>query len=378
MKKFLVTLHAWLGFPLGLLFIVTFGTGGLTAIDDLIERFEQKKKSSAYVFRPTTLTEDANALTIITKNNKNLRKIILPTPDTPYYQAITRDDLWTYSIDDLNQVIHTEKKKDGFFDTVLSLHRNYLLGSKGLWGINGKYYVAWVGLIALFISLLGLWLWWPLRKTFKTKNVVPLGTKRKHFYYSHMTSGVIVLIVIVLFSVTGASISYRAIAQQLLGVERDKPSAIEPLELASGWQPWLQAAYAKMPNDSRLEQIRLPKQKKPNDANKNNTPPMLIKLRFSTPGDWLDLASSSVEIDKKSSTLVNMTLFSQQPLGEKIYSILAPLHIGTRLPIFYVITILILTCLGTVMVFSGLSSFITKKRQWLKIKKPIQKIEATA
>lgn len=40
-KEFLTTCHRWLGFPVGILFIITFGTGLITAIDELSVRVEQ-------------------------------------------------------------------------------------------------------------------------------------------------------------------------------------------------------------------------------------------------------------------------------------------------------------------------------------------------
>ena len=37
MKRFLITLHRWLGYPLGIIFAVTILTGILSGIDDLLD-----------------------------------------------------------------------------------------------------------------------------------------------------------------------------------------------------------------------------------------------------------------------------------------------------------------------------------------------------
>ena len=412
MKKFITTLHRWLGFPLGLLFIITFGTGCLTSVDELLERLQQSQTRADFVYRTTTPAEDAQALSLITEGKKSIRQVMLPSKEAPYYQLVARGERWLYPIDQLDQQTHIKTNNDGFFGTVLQLHRNFLLGKEGFLGVSGKLYVTWVGLIALLISLLGLWMWWPLRKSFKAKDILPRGKKRKHFYYSHMTSGVVVLAVILLMSLTGASITYRAFTQSLLGVERDAVSSFKAVSLNNDWSSWLQAAYAQMPAGAQLQQIRFPRQQRSsqqknsgqapaaqtnrnerrvlganvgNNGFQNNSlqssraqdkgaatarqgkaSPQLLEFRFKAAGDWLGLAGSKVKIDKQSSRLVDATLFRDLALGEKVYAMLVPLHTGHNLPALYVLALLLLSVVGTVMVLSGLVSFVIKKRKGLK------------
>lgn len=386
MKKFLITLHRWLGVPLGLLFIVTFGTGCLTAVEELLQRIEHGRHNAAYSYRQTTSSEEADVLALIVQGKKDLRRIIMPTQKSPYYRISSRRESWTYSIDNPSQAVYAQTTNDGFFRTILQLHRNFLLGKEGLWGIEGKHYAAWVGLTSLLLSLLGLWIWWPLRKSFKVKDVVPRGKKRKHFYYSHMTSGVITLIAVVLLSLTGAAITYRSIAQNVFNVKpNNNPVLAEPLALQDGWESWLNAAKAQMPNESTLTQVRFPRQPrtprqpenttgKPvekSEQTNNEAAPQLLEFRFITPGDWFDLSRSNVKIDRQTSMLVSVSHFKSLPLNEKFYSILVPLHTGHNLPTPYVVVLLLFSMLGTVMVLSGLVSFIRKKRKRLKLPRPI-------
>lgn len=417
MKKFLSTLHRWFGFPLGLLFVITFGTGFLTSIDELLQRLEQFSGSAVYTYHPTSIEEKARTLSAITVGKKGIRSVRLPTQEAPYYQLIGRGERWVYAIGELEPSEHITRNSDEFFHTVLQLHRNLLLGKEGLFGIGGKDYVAWEGLLALALSLLGLWLWWPLRKSFKVKDVIPRGKKRKHFYYSHMTSGVIVLALILLMGLTGASITYRSITQQLMGI--DKNAAPNPLniEVGKGWLSWLSTAYVKMPAEAELIQIRYPRQakggsRKPNlraergfdGRNKNQQPQKkqqrqndkaspdrnklkelkepqsqgraaqksgstaLLEFRFLTPDDWLGLGNSHVQIDKQSSHLVNVSFFKDRPFAEKVFSILKPLHTGHNLAAYYTVFLLIMSIIGTLMVLSGLISFVIKKRKYKVLK----------
>ncbi len=370
MKKILTTLHRWLGFPVGILFVVMFGSGCLTAIDELLERYEQAQYNSNYSFKQISSAEKAAVISTITEGKKGVRSIVLPTEETPYFRVASRKESWTYAIDDPSQVVHKENEEAFFFRTVLQLHRNFLLGKEGFLGVEGKYYAVWVGLIALILSLLGLWIWWPLRKSFKVKDVVPQGKKRKHYYYSHMTSGVITLVAVIVLSLTGATITYRQIAQQIFNVNNKQQTPLKPLSLENNWQAWINAAYAQMPEGSQLTQIRYPRPPRggnPKNTERNSNQPEIYSFRFVSPDSWFGLAQSSVKIDKKSSTLIETSRFETLSFSQKIYTILVPLHTGHNLPVFYVILLFAFGLIGTIMVLSGLLSFVLKKRKWPKV-----------
>jgi len=198
MKKFLVTSHRWVGFPVGILFVVLFGTGFITAIDELLIRFNDEQTSHSFTYRQTSIEEDANFLTRFTENKQNLSRAFMPTRSSPYYQLASRNERWLYSIDTPNTEFHQIKQDNEFFKTVLQLHRNFLLGKEGFAGIEGKHYAAWVGLIALILSLIGLWIWWPRRKLFNIKDTLPRGKKRKQLYGNHTSAGVISAIAILI------------------------------------------------------------------------------------------------------------------------------------------------------------------------------------
>ncbi|MDN3637474.1 PepSY-associated TM helix domain-containing protein [Simiduia curdlanivorans] len=382
MKSFLITLHRWLGLPLGLLFVVTFGTGFITAIDELVKRQTQAQFDRAYNYRATSIQEDAAALEALAQAHQGISRMQLPTPEAPYYQAASRGETWTYPIGNLTQPVHDTREENVFFATVLQLHRNFLLGREGLWGIEGKYLAAWVGLIALALSLLGLWIWWPLRKSFALKDVVPRGLKRKHFYFSHMTSGVIVLLAIVIFSLTGAAITYRSIAQSLFSVEQDANQGNFAVKsVGKSWPAWLLAAYAEMPEGARLTEVRYPRQPKPRAAGERSSPERhtgakrqqdsapeskVLLFRFSTADDWFNLARSEVSIDPLSATMVGARQFADFPLREKLYLLLMPLHTGKGLPMSYLVLQLFFSLCGTLMVASGVLSFIAKQRRKAK------------
>lgn len=373
MNKFLSTLHRWLGLPLGLLFLVSFGSGCLTAVDELLQRYQTQQQNVDFQFRATTLEEQAQVLQQITQQSDNIRFIGMPTVDHPYYEVVGRGQRTLYEINSLIPTQLSDEEHEGFFSTVLQLHRNFLLGNEGLMGVDGKHYVAWTALLALLLSLIGVWIWWPLRKSFTLRDLVPRGRKRKNFYYNHMTAGLMLLPIIIMLALTGASITYRSIAQQLLTSSHHKPAHIAPTPINQDWLGWLQAAHANMPAGSELARIHFPRPQremrnqeqrgagKPRPGAVEN--PNQMEFRFITPDDWLGMAGSKVLIDRENSTLNGVEKFAEMSTGTKIYSILVPLHTGRQLPAYYTVLLLLLSSLGTVMVASGIISFLTKKRK---------------
>ena len=273
MNRTLKKIHRWLGFPIGIIFLITFGTGLITAISELVSRdlvsrdlvsrdlisndlvsrdlisnelastvpassdlasntisdyqqdigLDVSDEKTAFI--QNTLMKNAQDLTRITDRHKEIRQIIMPSNTAPFYKVIKRGEVWIYSANDLRELSYYKTQSNPFFDTMLQLHRNLLLGNKGEIGFKGASFVAWISLIALAISCLGLYLWWPMRKTFKTKHLLPKNTKRHSFYYTHMTAGVVTFLLLLLMSVTGASITYREITQSLLGIDKTQQSS---------------------------------------------------------------------------------------------------------------------------------------------------------
>ena len=397
MKRFLVTLHRWLGFPLGVFFLVTFGTGLLTAVDELLSR-----KSSDLPYREVSLEEKAATLETLLANHEDVRQIVMPSEATPYYQVARRGERITYPLVDSLDIESQTQEQGGFFATVLQLHRNLLLGKEGIFGVSGAKIVAWVALLSLLLSLIGLWLWWPLRRTFKPAHLVPRSLARKAMYYNHMSSGVVVFVAIVLLALTGAGITYRDVAKRVLGVNEIQAQPHQNQPLPKQWHAWLNAAYQQMPG-GELRYVRMPRQEpgkngggrakgqerrareqnradtrspeRQNPGRSNSAENTVVELIFATPGDWWGLTNSRVAIDIKSSNIVKVELFENLDLGNKLYAVMVPLHTGRNLPAAYVVALLVFSLMGTVMVFTGVASFVLKKRrrpQWLKSRQNAQ------
>ena len=205
LKRLVTLLHRWVGLPLGVLFLVALVSGLIVGGADLFRAVDGKGQT----YRETSVEEDARALELMAREMPQMFQALLPTPWTPYYQARARGEAKTYRIGDLEPIDHRASSGE-FYRLALGLHRTFLLGrQRGAIGVSGADAVAWVGLIATLLSLLGIWLWWGFRRSFRWRRTVPLRWTRSEMFRSHMTAGVVTVVIVVLLCVTGAAITYR-------------------------------------------------------------------------------------------------------------------------------------------------------------------------
>jgi uncharacterized iron-regulated membrane protein len=368
MKLWLQRLHRWTGLPLGVIFLVTLISGLVIGVEEWLHQLDDFGQE----YQPQSIAQQAQAIEQLIAMHGQRGQITLPSPSTPYYQLARRDEHITYDMD-LNLLDHDVTDRDGIMFWFLRLHANLLLGREGLAGLSGAEWVAWVGLIAMVISLLGLYLWWPLRKTFTVKDIVPHQQKRAHLFRSHMTSGVVVLLVIILLSLTGAALTYRTIARDVLAAERNPHTNLNasPVYLKRDWELWLMAAQAQMPQ-GELRTVDFPRSRngvfqssEPGEVN----PDTAISVRFVTPDDWFDIAGSRVLIDAHQSALLGAQPFSSLPVGQQLYSLVLPLHTGHGTSSTYLFVLLIFTLISIPMVFSGLWSYIKRLQNDAKKRK---------
>lgn len=350
----LIKFHRWVGFPVGVLFIVTLLTGILTGLEDyltLIDDYDQK-----YV--QLSNTEIAHSVSVLTSRPPSMRQLVIPKESVPYFKARLRGESYIYAIQDLSLIEHQISNRNGFWSFILRWHRNYNLGRTKNLGLSGAEWVAWVGLLAAFISLLGLYLWWPHKRTFKVKRLIPSDKKISSYYFSHLSSGVVTLIFILLFSLTGAAITYRSIAKQIL-LPNSKSNTIEIKNyLAPNWLSAITAAKLRFP-DAELTSISPP-------STRTSLPGEVYTFNFVTSGDWLGYPGSKVLIDPVNGYFWGAKAFIDKALGEKLYQMIKPLHTGLSLSPTYLFCMLILMTLSLIMTLSGVVSFVRKKSKYEK------------
>lgn len=357
----LIKLHRWAGFPLGVLFIVTLVSGIVTGIDDFLDM----QKSLDYEAASLSNSEVANAVAKLNQTHPSNRQILLPTVSVPAFVVSLRGEKFYYAPDSLKLLEHEVSQRDGFFSFMLRLHRNYLLGRTGAGGLSGAEIVAWVGLLSMLISLLGIYLWWPHRRTFKVRRLVPTNNKISSYYFSHLSAGVVTVAVVILFALTGAGITYRTIAQSLLLPDQTESHTETRIYHAAGWLGAVNTAKSVFPNGDLISV---------SFGGGRRTPAQYAdaaQFRFHTEGDWLGMAGSIVYIDASSGAYLGRQAFADYSAGRQLYELMLPLHTGRGITSVYLLSMLVMMSLCLVMVIAGVTSFVMKKS---KLEKKLKQV----
>ncbi|MCG8611933.1 MAG: PepSY domain-containing protein, partial [Pseudomonadales bacterium] len=140
-----------------------------------------------------------------------------------------------------------------------------------------------------------------------------------------------------------------------------------------GWHNWLAKAYQLMPADAKLVQVRYPRPPRKGSKAVGE----IYEFRFSSADNWFGLATSHVKINAIGGTITEVSRFETRSWSEKLYTVLVPLHTGRQLHWSYVLVLLLFSLLGTVMVVSGVVSFLQKNRKRkAKIKRQPKAVES--
>ena len=357
MRGFLRQLHRWVGLPLGILFLVTLVSGVITGGEEFVRAIDNKGQD----YRPTTLEEDVRAIEKITSEVRRINAIVMPTPQTPFYQARTQTSTKTYRVGDLKLIKEKTASRDGFFETVLRLHRGFLLGREGFFGLSGPEIAAWVSLIVLGLGLMGVYLWWRVRRSFGFRKLIPASGRKHAYFQAHINGGIVTVVMLLILGFTGAAMTYRDVARSTLGAERVSSSGLEevPLYVEDNWEAWLRKAEAKMP-DAELAMISFPRQRGASDGAESGgvKAQAAIQFRYISEKDWLGVAGSRVYIEPAQSAYLGAVRFDALPFGQKLYTMIVPLHTGRNVSPTYLGVMLVFTALAVVMTFSGVISMV--------------------
>lgn len=225
LKSVILWLHKWLGIITGLIVFILGLTGCIYTFQDELKLWAYPEK---YFIHDTNHSTDplplsillSNAQKSLDKGEKITRVDLYPATNRTWIFRAQKTDAeafghWNYFqyykrvfINPYNgSVQQVENSKTEFFQLVLQLHLNLLLGKK-----FGHPIVAWSTAIFVIILLSGIVLWWP--KKWKGKNLKRsfwLDTKVKWKRLNHDLHNVIgfySLFIGLIFAITGLAFAF--------------------------------------------------------------------------------------------------------------------------------------------------------------------------
>jgi len=217
-KRIFLWLHRWLGLVTSLVVLIVSITGCINVFaDELKEYFYHDRFFRAEDTRPPlnfSLLRN-NAQEALGERYKISRCEVYPAANRNWvFRAMKTDPKafghWNffkyyyrvYVNPVTGKIIHIEDTRNEFFQVVLSLHLNLLLGEH----IGGL--ITGISVTSFFVILLSsVVIWWPAkwkRKNLKAKVTIKRGTGLKRFNYDlHTVLGIYILIPVMIICITG-------------------------------------------------------------------------------------------------------------------------------------------------------------------------------
>ncbi|GAA4325764.1 PepSY-associated TM helix domain-containing protein [Mucilaginibacter gynuensis] len=217
-KKTFLWLHRWLGLVTGIVVIIVSVTGCINVFADELKEYFYHDRYFRPVENKPVLNFSvlrANAQNALGEKYKISRCEVYPATNRNWVFRASKTNAeafghWNYYkyyyrvyINPVSgKVAYVEDTRNEFFQLVLSLHLNLLLGEH----IGGM--ITGVSVACFFVILLsGLVIWWPAKwkkKALKAKVSIKKGTGKKRFNYDlHTVLGFYVLIPALIICITG-------------------------------------------------------------------------------------------------------------------------------------------------------------------------------
>jgi len=335
-------LHKWLGLLTGLIIVVVSLTGCIYVFaDELKEHFyhtrlfvEPQNKE------PLPLSELKDKAQLALGSTYQItRSDIYPAKDRSWIFRASETDpkaigYWNYYtyyyrvyVNPYDgHIIHIENSKNEFFQLVLSLHMNLLLGD-----YVGSAVVGYAVALFVLIMISGLVLWWPVhwkRKKIKASFWVKWKASPKRLIYDlHNVLGFYMWLPIMIITLTGLVYSFKWVDHtiQLIFnagspvVKRDIPAS-NPSETTINWNNSLNTALTTVLREnpqSNMLSIRF-------KANRTSAIDIQTRLNKSKTSDFI-----WYYFDQRSGKLLTKYSHNDIKNGEKIRAMNFDLHVGS-------------------------------------------------
>ena len=314
MRATLSWLHLWAGLVAGTVFALIGLSGSVLVFHDDLLQWQHPELAGH------ELRADGDVLARILREwqPQGLGSVHLPEPDgVPAWQGYFGDGRRGYFDPASGELLLMRSADD---DWLMWLHDFHI---ELLGGALGKEVLGVVGWIAVGLLLSGLYLWWPKAGRLLAQLKMHRGPPVRRWLSWHRSSGVVLLPLLLLATLTGVGMIYhagfRAVLTGVFGGDA-APAAPENAitdERATDWPRVLALATSALP-DARLTRTSGPEHGSD-----------VIAFRARSNGEWHPNGRSLVYVDRAGTRVLAAYDATDQRLGARMTEAIYPLHIGS-------------------------------------------------
>ncbi|MEH6416677.1 PepSY-associated TM helix domain-containing protein [Pseudomonas sp. CGJS7] len=313
-------LHLWLGLSAGTLFAIVALSGTVLAFQRELAlwAYPQLQRDAA-----TTVEQRGQALARIVGQwqSQGMTSLDLPTAQMPVWQGYFPNNERRYFDPASGELLLTRNTGNDAVLWLRDLHIHLLAGKAG------EQVLGVVGIVALFMLISGLYLWWPRWSALAASLKWYRGPPTRRWLSWHRGIGLWLLPLTLLAALTGTAMVYDEVARDGLRAAFGDAKPRKPPKLAAREQPidWvavLRAAEATTAAngglaDAQLRRIGLPK-----------VGSGLVTVRGRAVGEWHPVGRSMVWIDPYQGRVLGTLDATAQGRGSRVNEAIYPLHGG--------------------------------------------------
>lgn len=219
MRRLIRQVHAYVGLVLSFLLLVFAITGSALVYK---EAFWRLTYPELRIPQPQ-LTPDQMARAFASAEEafgSRLRSIKLPEPGVPALHLYLESGEAFLSAENY-RVIDEWGVRDRPMAWLFDLHAHLMAGE------SGEIFGGWISLLGVLLAVTGLVLWWPARRQFRWRNLLPLGWHRRDLIAWHRDLGLVFtpLLLVLLLSAAGL-VFYTAAGTMLNALFGDESPAV--------------------------------------------------------------------------------------------------------------------------------------------------------
>lgn len=310
MRKLVAWLHLWVGLVAGTLFAVLGLTGSVLVFHEDLLRLQHPQLEGH------ALHADGGVLAAILarESPRGLRSVQFPDEAMPTIIGFYEDGRRGYFAPEDGDLLLMRSTGDDFLLWLQDLHIHFVAGEAG------EQVVGVVGWIALGLLLTGVYLWWPKRGLLKLSLTWFANPPVRRWLSWHRSTGVLLLPLVLLLTLTGVGMVYHAGARSLLtGMFGGGDIPAAPVRASSGSPDW-PAVIARA--QSGLPGAHLTRTAAPAAGEG------VVSFRARMPGEWHVNGRSTVHVDLGGRQVLLAHDATSQAVGARMTEAIYPVHIG--------------------------------------------------
>ena len=310
MRRLLSWLHLWVGLSVGIAVAVLGVTGSVLVFHEDLLRWQQPQLEGHPLHADGTVLADI----LERETPAGLRSIQLPDARMPAFVAFYEDGRRGYFAPEDGRTLLMRSTDDDVLLWLQDLHIHFLAGD------TGEQVVGAVGWIALGLLLTGLYLWWPKRGMLTLSLRWFANPPTRRWLSWHRSTGVVLLPMVLLLTLTGVGMVYHAGARAaltgLFGGGEIPAAPAHDADAALDWPAVLARAQSGLPG-----------------AHLTRTAPPaagegVVSFRARMPGEWHVNGRSTVHVDLAGRQVLLAHDATAQAAGARMTEAIYPLHIG--------------------------------------------------